>query len=200
MTTSSIRLLGSALALGAFLSASGEAHAGPKDEAKLHSRKAQKAYQVGKFAEAIGEYTQAYDLSGMPIFLFNIGQCYRQLADPEQAAFFYGRYLSAAEQPIPHEEMVRELLAEAQAQLEAQKAQMAPPPPPPAAQPQLSAPPAAVAVERAPPPAKPASRPITKRWWFWAGIGAVAAAGATAATLALLPERPPQASLGDIHF
>jgi tetratricopeptide (TPR) repeat protein len=55
----------------------------------------------------------------------------------------------------------------------------------------------ALALERqAPPPAE--SRPIYKRWWFWAGAGAVVAAGVAAAILVARPGTP-QGSLGQIN-
>jgi len=50
-----------------------------KTEAKLLFKRAQLAYKLGKFENALGEYSKAYEMLPLPGFLFNIGQCHRQL-------------------------------------------------------------------------------------------------------------------------
>jgi tetratricopeptide (TPR) repeat protein len=49
---------------------------------------------------------------------------------------------------------------------------------------------------QAPPPVAEAPRPIHTQWWFWAGSGAVVAAGATAAILILGSAEDPCAATG----
>ena len=53
-------------------------------------------YNLGHFAEAIGEFEKAYELDRAPILLFNIAQSHRQLGNDERALFFYRRYLEQA--------------------------------------------------------------------------------------------------------
>ncbi len=64
-----------------------------KTEAKLLFKRAQLAYKLGKFENALGEYSKAYEMLPLPGFLFNIGQCHRQLGAYERAVFFYKGYL-----------------------------------------------------------------------------------------------------------
>ena len=52
--------------------------AGDVEEAKLHFTKAQTAYKLGQFLEAIREYEAAYRAMPDPAFLFNIAQSQRQ--------------------------------------------------------------------------------------------------------------------------
>lgn len=67
------------LALAASLTlVAGPARAGDVEEAKLHFEKAQTAYKLGQFDEAIREYEAAYRAMPDPAFLFNIAQSERQ--------------------------------------------------------------------------------------------------------------------------
>ncbi|HUT99998.1 MAG TPA: tetratricopeptide repeat protein [Myxococcota bacterium] len=73
---------------------SANAQAGDKKaEARMHFKQAQLAYKLGKFDDALGEYTKAYKLLPLPAFLFNIGQCQRQLKNYGRAIFFFKGYL-----------------------------------------------------------------------------------------------------------
>lgn len=56
---------------------------------------AQTAYQQGKYREAIDLFKKAYDLVRDPVYLFNIAQSYRRIADCVPAHDFYVRYLEA---------------------------------------------------------------------------------------------------------
>src|SRR4051812_5477676 len=67
---------------------------GSLEQARAGSRQAQKAYDVGRFAEALEGFSKAYQLDPRPGILFNIAQCHRQLEDYESAAFAYRRYLA----------------------------------------------------------------------------------------------------------
>jgi tetratricopeptide (TPR) repeat protein len=161
--------------------------------AKRHFERGQKLYTLTKFREALDEYQQAFDARPIPDFLFNIGQCYRNLGDYDAAIFSYKKYL-AAEPDAPNRAQVEQLIVDLQArkdQEDARRLGLQPAPPP-----QASAPPAA---PPAPPP--PASRPLYTRWWFWTGVGVVAA-GAGVATYELTRpgSGPPSTSLGNIVF
>jgi len=50
-------------------------------------------FDLGQFDKAIDAWQRGYQLKNDPGFLYNIGQAYRTMGDPEKAAFFYKRYL-----------------------------------------------------------------------------------------------------------
>ncbi|PTL81702.1 hypothetical protein DAT35_22425 [Vitiosangium sp. GDMCC 1.1324] len=70
------------------------------------------AYDLAEFQKALDAYSEAYRLMPLPGFLFNIAQCHRQLGHAERAAFFYRRYLSVSKEEPPNAELVRDLIAE----------------------------------------------------------------------------------------
>lgn len=160
--------------------------------AKRHFERGQKLYTLTKFREALDEYQQAFDARPIPDFLFNIGQCYRNLGDYDAAIFSYKKYVAAAPD-APNRAQVEQLIVDLQArkdQEDARRLGLQPAPPPPAA-------PAPAAAPAPPPP----DRPIYVRWWFWTGVGVVAA-GAGVATYELTRpgSGPPSTSLGNIVF
>ena len=50
-------------------------------------------YNVGRWQQAIGQWSLAYAIYNAPEFLFNMAQAYRQEGNCELAIFLYGRYL-----------------------------------------------------------------------------------------------------------
>src|SRR6476646_8375479 len=54
----------------------------------------EQAYNLGQFKRAVELFSEAYEQSPDPTFLFNIAQTYRQAGDCKQAQFFYKRYLA----------------------------------------------------------------------------------------------------------
>jgi len=163
--------------------------------ARRHFERGQKLYALTKFREALDEYQQAFDARPIPDFLFNIGQCYRNLGDYDSAIFSYKKYLATAPD-APNRAQVEQLIGDLQTrkdQEDARRLALEPrpsvaPAPPPAPPPR-------------PAPAPPPDRPIYARWWFWTGIGVVAA-GAGVATYELTrpSSGPPSSSLGNIVF
>jgi tetratricopeptide (TPR) repeat protein len=135
------------------------APAAARDTAALSAREAAKArferarsrQDAGDYREAIVEYQAAYAIEPLPELLFNIGQCYRLLDDPQDAILYYERYL----QIVGNEGAS----AEARAHVQALRARLAAPPAPPPLTP-------------APAPAREASR---SRVWPWLGAGALVA-------------------------
>jgi tetratricopeptide (TPR) repeat protein len=179
------------------------AHAGaadPKADARPHVEAADVAYKVGKFAEALAEYTKAYELFRAPALLFNIAQCHRNLADYERAVFFYEGFLRDAPQDAANRVVVEDLLRETRVQLEQQQRET---------ETQRRAVEAArekAAVEaarvraqadarreadedrrvaearrQAELAAHPHPQPYYRRWWFWTAVGSAALAGGGAA-------------------
>ena len=170
---------------------------------------AQREYQLGTQAYALGNYDQAvahfersYALSDRPELLFNIGQSYAQwytlsadLAHLRKARKLfenYLKYLDAAQEDDPEarDDAVRRI-AEIDAEIAAVEARGAGPGP------------VEVAPEPAPAPAPapaPERRPIHRRGWFWGVVigGAVLIAGGiTAGVLAARPD-PFEPELGII--
>lgn len=73
------------------------------DTPKRHHEKALKAFDVGRFDEAITEWQRAYDLDPRPRVLYNLARCYQQrgeinrsTADLRQARHLYSRFQSNA--------------------------------------------------------------------------------------------------------
>jgi hypothetical protein len=161
--------------------------------ARRHFERGQKLYALTKFREALDEYQQAFDAKPIPDFLFNIGQCYRNLGDYDSAIFSYKKYLGATPD-APNRAQVEQLIGELQTRKDQEDARRLAlePRPPPALAP---------APATRPAPAPPPDRPIYARWWFWTGIGVIAA-GAGVATYELTRpgSGPPSTSLGNIVF
>jgi hypothetical protein len=93
----------------------GSAHAAPGAAADRAARdrfqKAEMSFNMGRFADALGEYQAAYEAKPLPAFLFNIAQCYRNLQNYEKARFFYRRYL-ALDPRTSNRRLVDDLIAE----------------------------------------------------------------------------------------
>ena len=85
------------------LAIAGVANAVPKATVSAEQKQAdalfekgQTSYQDGKYQDAIAQFKQAYDLVKDPVYLFNIAQSYRKVADCVNAADYYKRYLQEA--------------------------------------------------------------------------------------------------------
>ncbi len=186
--------------------------AGNKDRAKKEFAIAEKFYKMGEFSQAVAHYKKAYDLAPFPAFLFNLGQCYKQLDNCERAVFYYSGYLR--EKPdAPNAAVVTKLLTECRTRLaeEAEatsraataKAEVGGNPPHTTSG---SATGFALTDPRAPnaPDRRDETAPksVWSQWWFWGTVAGVVVAGA--ATTAVLvwgrqvQEEPPSRSLGTI--
>jgi len=81
--------------------ATATARAQSDEEAKKKARtlyeQAEKAYNLGKFDDAVDGYTKAYEAWPRPLFLFNIAQAYRQAGNCKSAVFFYKRFLAVSD-------------------------------------------------------------------------------------------------------
>jgi len=177
------------------------AHAAVADDpglraAKRHFERGEKLYALAKFREALDEYQEAFDAKPIPDFLFNIGQCYRNLGDYDSAIFSYRKYLKLAPD-APNRAKVERLIDDLQSKQDHRDAQrLGLQKPPPAAKP-----PAPEDEDQAPSEAhdQPAARPIYKKWWFWTGL-AVIAGGGGVLTYELTRPSAPSTSLGNIDF
>ncbi len=197
-----------------------------RDAARMHYEEGTKAYNLGDFARAIEHYRAAYNALPEAVFLYNIAQSYRLAKDFEQALFFYQSFLRNMPDAANRAE-VEARITEMQGALARQAKTAEPPndtvapgeqPRPERPRPEPSAAPGAT--PRIPSPAsvggqpaaspgpgddglgrgaapRRAGRPIYKRWWFWAGLGAAAAG--TVAVVALTSggsDGPPDSHFG----
>jgi tetratricopeptide (TPR) repeat protein len=112
-----------------------------KLEAKAHFRAGQSHYNLNEFTDALVEFKEAYRLFPDPVFLYNLGQCERQLGHLDEAIRFYRSFLR--EQPkAPNREEVSRRIEEMEAALKNKPAEgAAPAVAPPAAPAPVTAPP-----------------------------------------------------------
>jgi tetratricopeptide (TPR) repeat protein len=174
-----------------------------KQEMKQLYEKATRAYDVGKYNEAIEDYQKAYEIGGDPPMLYNIAQAYRLNDQPSEALRFYRRYLQRAPSARNREDVERKI-AELEKTVEERRKAAAAATPPPVATPPLTPPPPPVpaptpAPAAGPPqpnpapttpsatpggetPAAPAaeegSRTLKVVGWSLAGVGVLCGAGA----------------------
>ncbi len=151
--------------------------------AKRHFDRGQKLFTLGKFDQALDEYQKAFDASPLPDFLYNIGQCHRNLGDYEQAIFSFKRFLQL-DPEAPNREKVELIIDELEGKLErdgAKKRREEQQPPPP-------------------PPPPPGDKPIYKKWWFWGGLAVVGVVSGVGIYAATRPDGPPDTNLGNIVF
>ena len=164
-------------------------------QAKNFYDRAETAYALGKFEEALGLYEQAYQAKGLAAFLFNIGQCHRNLGHWERAAFFYQGFLSK-EPKAKNRPAVLALVDQMNQKMREEKEANAQKPPDstirvtPAVPPQTTVvAPQTTQVTPAVPVSNPNSVPLLpppvdkpvpvyKKWWLWTAVGVVVAAGA----------------------
>jgi tetratricopeptide (TPR) repeat protein len=122
-----------------------------KQEMRTIYDKATRAYDVGKYAEAIEEYQKAYEIGGDPPMLYNIAQAYRLNNQPTEAVRFYKRYLQRAPNARNREDVERKI-AEQEKIIEEQKKLQPPAPPVTPVAPPVTAVPATPAPSTVGPP------------------------------------------------
>ncbi len=144
-----------------------------------------KLFDLRRFEQALAKYEAAFEAKPIPEFLFNIGQCHRNLGNYDEAIFSFRRYLQLvpdADRRPQIEKLIAELRAKKkQAAEKARSARLL------GAQPEQTG--------------HPPSRPIYKKWWFWTGVAVVAvAAGATTLALTGSGGGLPTTDLGNVDF
>ena len=152
--------------------------------AKRYFARGEKLFALGRFDEAIEQYQKAYDAKPLPDFLFNIGQCHRNLGDFEAAIFSFKKYLKLAPD-AENRDQVEEYIAELEVEQERKNAR------------KLRLDERTRDRPERPPPGEP---PVYKKWWFWTGLAVVGAAGGVGIYAATRPEGPPDTNLGNIVF
>jgi tetratricopeptide (TPR) repeat protein len=130
-----------------------------KQEMKQLYERATRAYDVGKYNEAIEDYQKAYEIGGDPPMLYNIAQAYRLNDQPSEALRFYRRYLQRAPGARNREDVERKIADLEKVVEERRKAALAAPPPPPPPTPVAPTPPAPTPPSPTPPATPPATPP-----------------------------------------
>lgn len=152
------------------------AEGAPERAARRHYDRGKKLFDLQKFQAALEEFQKAYDAESIPDFLFNIGQCQRNLGDLQAAVFSYKKFLKA-DPEAPNRELVEQLIADLEHEIAVEDSNRL----------------GLTARPRVEPP--PPRTPIYRKWWFWTGVAAVAA-GAGVGIYAVASGGPPDTSLG----
>jgi tetratricopeptide (TPR) repeat protein len=156
-------------------------------EAKRHFDRGEKLYALTKFSEALDEYQKAFDAKPIPAFLFNIGQCYRNLGDYDAAIFSYRKYLKLAPDAA-NREQVEQLIGDLETKKDEQNTERLG-----LGRREAATPPTA--------PEHPPDHPVYTRWWFWTGLVVLGAAGGVGVYEATRKNGgPPNTDLGNIVF
>jgi hypothetical protein len=154
-----------------------------KQEIHQHYQQATRAYDLGKYQEAIDEYQKVYEIDGDPVMLYNIGQAYRLNDQPQESIHFYRRYLQRSPEARNRDDVERKIAAQEKLIEERRKAAAAVSPPPPKNEPppppkiEQPMPPPSPPVVVAPPPPPPPAPPSTARrviGWSMVGLGVAA--------------------------
>jgi tetratricopeptide (TPR) repeat protein len=87
-----------------------------KQEAKALFVSGQSHYNLNEFPLALRDFKEAYRLYPDPVFLYNLGQCERQLGHPDEAIRFYRTYLRE-EPKAPNRQEVLKKIEEMEAAL-----------------------------------------------------------------------------------
>jgi tetratricopeptide (TPR) repeat protein len=105
------------------LFAASPAWADAKDDAREHTKVAAQHYKLGRFRDALDEYSKAYELVPAAPLLFNIAQCWRNLGNHERAVFFLEGYLREAKADAANRPIAQELVVEERRLYEEQQAE-----------------------------------------------------------------------------
>jgi tetratricopeptide (TPR) repeat protein len=185
-----------------------EARDDAREEARELSQQARINYNLGRFEQALEGYARVYEVFHHPAFLFNIGQCHRELGRCDRALFFFEGYLRE-DSAASNRGLVMELIAECRQALERQRSDAAAragraeaphetrAPPPARAEPaapeehRVEREVAATAVSPAHDRDEGRRPPVYRRWWFWTILGVAVAGAVTAGTIAGVANREP---------
>jgi len=182
-------------------------------ETDAREMRAREAFGAGRYQEALDLFVKLYAEKLHPVYLRNIGRCYQDLGEPDHAISSFREYMRKVKHLKDAERVeIEGYIAEMEQLKRTQEAerkgdgQAAPPAttavsasPPTGgapteakltvvervlAAPGPASPPPAVNVSARPVPAPEESHPIYTRWWFWAIVSGVVAAGVGGAAAA----------------
>jgi tetratricopeptide (TPR) repeat protein len=150
--------------------------------AKRHYDRGKKLFELQKFEEALEQFQKAYDASPIPDFLYNIGQCQRNLGEYKAAIFSFKRFLKL-DPETERREKLEELIEELERKIDeddTERLKLKPKKDPD-------------------PPVETGDRPVYKKWWFWTGV-AVVGVGVGAGIYLSTRSSAPDTTLGNIQF
>jgi tetratricopeptide (TPR) repeat protein len=126
------------------------------------------------FPQALTLYKEAYKAKPLPAFLFNMGQCHRNMGQCDRALFFFKQYL-VHKPDAPNKADVDKLIRICEAAVRNAQRKATAASAPPASAPLASAPPPKRGAAKRPTPrgqvSKPPSRGELSPIWFWSGVG-----------------------------
>jgi len=161
------------LIVGLVLASLGDAHADDPlakpnaAEAREHLSRGNKLYNVRSFEEAIAEYKAGALIESVPVWDYNLGQCYRQLGKYQEAIWHYERFLARAQPTGEIRDAITGFISQMKSELD-QKAKTQQPTAPA---------PSLVEPSRLPPAVEPSPREPAEQWyqdgfgWGMAGVG-----------------------------
>jgi hypothetical protein len=200
----------SVLWLVVVLTGAGVAQAAP-DPREMSARE---AFGAGRYQDALELFAKLYAENLNPVYLRNIGRCYQNLGEPDRAISSFREYLRKGKNiKKPERAEIEGYISEMEQLKKTQEAERsaafktAPPattvvaPGPTAgsgptetkaviterdlaAPKPMSSPPPAIEMNARPAPEPEESHPVYTRWWFWAIVGGVVAAGVGGAAAA----------------
>jgi len=156
----------------------------PAQRARGLFEEGRRAFDEGRFSQALERFEEAYALSGRPELLYNVGLAADRLRDDARALEAFEGYLAAteattedsaqaADQRAQVESRVAALRVARDRRLEEEKRSTR------------------MAASSGAPQEPRADRPgVHTRWWFWTGIVLVVAGGVTAAVLLTRSDQP----------
>jgi tetratricopeptide (TPR) repeat protein len=133
---------------------------------KRYYDRGRRLFDLQKFDEALEQFQKAYDAKPIPDFLFNIGQCQRNLGDYEAAVFSFKKFLKL-DPEAPNRAKVEKLIDDLEQKLGESNSEKI-----------------GIVKKKDKPVTEQPDRPVYKKWWFWTGMAVVAvgAVGIYAAT------------------
>jgi len=147
---------------------------GDAAQARIHFERGKTYFEVDEYKKAIEEFKAAHIQRPDPAFLYNIAECYRRASEPREALVFYRRFLAAAPAADKTRAIVDKRIVEMQSII-ADEPKPAPSlDPEPTRDTTLAAPePTTPTTLIGQPSEVPEARPLYKRTWFLATVGAV---------------------------
>ena len=183
------------------LAVTAAAHAGTEKTEKLRART---HFAAGEYQQALEIYARLYAETMHPTYLRNIARCHQNLGNADKAISSFREYLRKAKDLSPDQRAEIEGYIAEMEQLKRSQAGGANAPPragPPAA----TAPPEPTPALVGPPTvsasgAREDEGAFYTRWWFWAVVAGVAAAGITTALLLRGDSGPSAGSVGALDL
>lgn len=151
--------------------------------AKRHYDRGKKLFDLQKFQDALEQFQKAYDAKPIPDFLFNIGQCQRNLGEYQAAIFSFKKFLKL-DPEAPNREQVEQLIDDLQRKIDEGDTE------------RLGLRKRKKPVEKGP---ETPDRPVYKKGWFWAAV-AIVGVGAGVGIYAATRPGAPDTTFGNIVF